>query len=141
MLPISQRQRLMSERRWGTTEMPKGPKGQKRPADVIGNAVRVMRIATGEESESPDRRNQAAVALSKLGASKGGQARAKSMSKAKRVAIAKKAATSRFQTETLPTFLPLASRSNRDSRSAPWSNACGRTLMATSRYRTSTASR
>ncbi|OBQ82375.1 hypothetical protein A9K71_26415 [Mesorhizobium sp. WSM3873] len=26
--------------------MPIGPKGQKRPADVIGNAVRVMRIAT-----------------------------------------------------------------------------------------------
>ena len=31
--------------------MPKGPKGQKRPADVIGNAVKVMRIATGEEQE------------------------------------------------------------------------------------------
>lgn len=31
--------------------MPTGPKGQKRPADVIGNAVRVMRIATGEESD------------------------------------------------------------------------------------------
>ena len=28
--------------------MPKGPQGQKRPADVIGNAVDVMRIATGE---------------------------------------------------------------------------------------------
>lgn len=26
--------------------MPKGPKGEKRPADVIGAAVRVMRIAT-----------------------------------------------------------------------------------------------
>jgi hypothetical protein len=25
--------------------MPKGPQGQKRPADVIGNAVHVMRIA------------------------------------------------------------------------------------------------
>ena len=31
--------------------MPKGPKGQKRPADVIGNAVRVMQIATGEVEE------------------------------------------------------------------------------------------
>jgi hypothetical protein len=29
--------------------MPRGPKGEKRPADVIGNAVKVMRIATGEE--------------------------------------------------------------------------------------------
>ncbi len=28
--------------------MPTGPKGEKRPADVIGNAVKVMRIATGE---------------------------------------------------------------------------------------------
>jgi hypothetical protein len=32
--------------------MPKGPQGQKRPADVIGNAVKVMRIATGEEEEA-----------------------------------------------------------------------------------------
>ena len=28
--------------------MPTGPKGEKRPADVIGNAVKVMRILTGE---------------------------------------------------------------------------------------------
>ena len=28
--------------------MPRGPKGEKRPADVIGNAVRIMRIATGQ---------------------------------------------------------------------------------------------
>jgi hypothetical protein len=27
--------------------MPKGPRGEKRPADVIGNAVHVMQIATG----------------------------------------------------------------------------------------------
>ena len=31
--------------------MPKGPQGQKRPADVIRNIVQVMRIATGEEQE------------------------------------------------------------------------------------------
>jgi hypothetical protein len=31
--------------------MPKGLKGEKRTADVIGNAVSVMRIATGEEPE------------------------------------------------------------------------------------------
>ena len=36
--------------------MPKGPRGEKRPPDVIGNAVKVMRIATGEEAEQPDRR-------------------------------------------------------------------------------------
>ena len=35
--------------------MPRGPKGEKRPADVIGNAVKVMRIATGEiEDEGRD---------------------------------------------------------------------------------------
>ena len=28
--------------------MPRGPQGQKRPADVVGNAVRVMEIATGQ---------------------------------------------------------------------------------------------
>jgi len=34
--------------------MPRGPKGEKGPADVIGNAVHVMRIATGEiEEELP----------------------------------------------------------------------------------------
>lgn len=31
--------------------MPTGPKGQKRPADVIGNAIRVAQIATGEAEE------------------------------------------------------------------------------------------
>ena len=32
-------------------DMPKGPKGQKRPADVIGNAVHVMRVLTGEADD------------------------------------------------------------------------------------------
>jgi hypothetical protein len=32
--------------------MPKGPQGQKRKADVIGNAVLVMKIATGEVAET-----------------------------------------------------------------------------------------
>ena len=56
--------------------MPKGPKGKKHPADVIGNAVKVMRIATGEEIEEPsnDRKDPAAQALGK----KGGRARAES---------------------------------------------------------------
>jgi hypothetical protein len=43
-----------------------------------------------------DKRNPAAVALSKLGASKGGKARAESLSAAKRKAIAKKAAKARW---------------------------------------------
>jgi hypothetical protein len=56
--------------------MPKSPKGHKRPVDVVSNAVLVMKIATGDVEEPPDTRNQAALAMSRLGASKGGQARA-----------------------------------------------------------------
>ena len=55
--------------------MPRGPKGEKRPADGIGNAVHVMRIATGEVEEGTgpdDGKNPAAKALGR----KGGQARA-----------------------------------------------------------------
>ena len=32
--------------------MPTGPDGQKRPADVIANAVHVAKIATGEATEA-----------------------------------------------------------------------------------------
>lgn len=39
--------------------MPRGPKGEKRPADVIGAAVHVMSIATGEETESVTEKNAA----------------------------------------------------------------------------------
>ena len=74
--------------------MPIGPKGEKRPADVIGNAVKVMRIATGEESEELTSvgRNAAAVSLGK----KGGKARAKGMTPERRAEIAKKAAAKRW---------------------------------------------
>jgi len=72
--------------------MPKGPQGQKRSADVIGNAIRVARIATGEEPEEIDRTRSAAA---ELGA-KGGAARAKTMSPEKRAEIAKKAAAKRW---------------------------------------------
>jgi hypothetical protein len=34
--------------------MTRGPKGEKRPADVIGNAVHVMRLATGEAEDQGD---------------------------------------------------------------------------------------
>ena len=56
--------------------MPKGPKGEKRPADVIGNAVYVMKLATGqieEEAKSDDDKNKAAQELGR----KGDAARAK----------------------------------------------------------------
>ena len=57
--------------------MPKGSRGQKRPADVVGNAVKVMRIAVGEEEEEfeDDGKDPAAKALG----AKGGRARAASM--------------------------------------------------------------
>jgi hypothetical protein len=44
--------------------MPRGPKGEKRQADVIGNAIHVMRIATGqiEDTATNDGKNSAAVA-------------------------------------------------------------------------------
>jgi hypothetical protein len=32
--------------------MPKGPQGKKRPADVIGNAVLQIKIATGKATET-----------------------------------------------------------------------------------------
>jgi hypothetical protein len=52
--------------------MPRGPRGKKCPADVIGNAVKVMRIATGEETEERDPVKSAAAELE----SRGGKARA-----------------------------------------------------------------
>ena len=75
--------------------MPKGPQGQRRPADVIGAAVRVMRIAVGEETEDQpvdDGKDPAAKAMGK----KGGMARARALSPEKRAEIAKKAAAKRW---------------------------------------------
>lgn len=75
--------------------MPKGPKGQKRPADVVSNAVRVAKIATGEEEEEfdgSDGKDPAAQAMGR----KGGKARAKKLSSKKRQEIAKKAASTRW---------------------------------------------
>ncbi len=74
--------------------MPKGPKGEKRPADVIGAAVKVMQIATGEIEEDldDDGKNKAAVELGR----KGGAARAKKLTKEQRSEIARKAAAARW---------------------------------------------
>ena len=79
--------------------MPRGPKGEKRPADVIGNAVHVMRIATGEIEDGPpakEPKNPAAVAAGKLGGSKGGRGRAKKLSPRQRSMAARKAAKARW---------------------------------------------
>jgi len=78
--------------------MPRGPKGEKRPADVNARAVMIAKIATGEiedvrptpESEG---KNPAAVALGRMG----GKARASSLSKKRRSEIARKAAMMRWQ--------------------------------------------
>jgi hypothetical protein len=47
--------------------MPRGPKGEKRPADVIGAAVMVGRIATGEIEEGTEPETKAAAALGRRG--------------------------------------------------------------------------
>jgi hypothetical protein len=74
--------------------MPRGPRGEKRPAAVIGNAVKVMRIATGEETqELADFVKSAAAELG----SRGGKARAARMSPERRREIAKKAAAKRWK--------------------------------------------
>jgi len=44
--------------------IPNGPKGEKRPAVVIGNAVKIARIATGEEEEASTGGRQENVAAS-----------------------------------------------------------------------------
>ena len=77
--------------------MPKGPKGQKCPADVIGNAIKVARIATGEEEETltDDGNDKAAVSLRQ----RGGKARANKLSPGRRAEIAKHAAKSRWDKE------------------------------------------
>jgi hypothetical protein len=75
--------------------MPKGPRGEKRPADVIGNAVMVMKIATGEIEETApadDGKDPAAKALG----SRGGKARAEKLSKKQRSEIARKGAKARW---------------------------------------------
>lgn len=72
--------------------MPKGPRGESRPADVIGNAVRVARLATGEETEELTPVSPGA-ALGKLG----GQARARNMTPEARAEQAKKAAVKRWE--------------------------------------------
>ncbi len=74
--------------------MPKGPKGQNRPADVIGTAIKVARIATGEveDDTGDDGKNKAAVERGR----KGGRARAEKMTPEQRSEVARKAAQARW---------------------------------------------
>lgn len=79
--------RLVREER--KTTMPKGPQGQKRPADTIGNAVMIAQIATGEVE---DNKKSGRVNSGKAGA----KARAQNLTSEERSDIAKKAAAKRW---------------------------------------------
>jgi len=79
--------------------VPRGPKGEHRSADVIGAAIKVARIATGEEEDAPpppDGKDPAAVSMGK----RGGAARAAALTHEQRVEIARKAAKGRWGTMT-----------------------------------------
>lgn len=73
--------------------MPKGPRGESRPADLIGCAVAVARIATGEAEDdrfsAPGRQRSGQA---------GGEARAKQLTPQERSAIARQAAEGRWRT-------------------------------------------
>lgn len=75
--------------------MPRGRRGEKRPADVNAHAVIIAKIAAGELEDvtTEDGKNAAAVALGRMG----GKARAAGMSAKRRKEIAKKAAARRWQ--------------------------------------------
>lgn len=75
--------------------MPKGPKGEKRPTDVIG--AEVMRIATGEEEETLEKTDDGKDTAAQSMGRRGGKARAEKLSAKKRSEIAKKAAKSRWK--------------------------------------------
>jgi hypothetical protein len=77
--------------------MPRGPKGERRPADVNARAVMIGKIATGEIDDArptpeSENKNPAAVALGRMG----GKARAAALGKRKRAEIARKAAKARW---------------------------------------------
>ncbi len=73
--------------------MPKGPRGEHRPPDLIGAAVKVARIATGEEQDEREATASAAAQLGKLG----GAARARNLTAEQRAEIARKAAAGRWK--------------------------------------------
>ena len=77
--------------------MPKGPQGQKRPRDVVSNAVKVMRIATGEEEEEEEYEDDGKDPAAKALGAKGGKARAKKLTPEQREEIARLAAQARWR--------------------------------------------
>lgn len=77
--------------------MPKGPKGEKRPGDVIGAAIMVAKIATGEIEESAATEDDGKDPAAKALGAKGGKARAEKMTPERRAEIARKAALNRWK--------------------------------------------
>jgi hypothetical protein len=74
-------------------EMPKGPRGEKRPGDVIGAAIMVAKIATGEAEEELPMEGR------RRGGVTGGKARAEKLDSNQRVEIAKRAAAARWKSK------------------------------------------
>lgn len=71
---------------------------QKPPRETNELASYVLRVTTGEEEKiEPPKKNPHAQALAALGASKGGHARAKTLTKKKRSQIARQAAKARWK--------------------------------------------
>jgi hypothetical protein len=73
--------------------MPKGPRGEKRPADAIGRAIMVAKIATGEIEDNPTAPDKTHHSR---GGKKGGAARAAALTPEQRSEIVKKAAAKRW---------------------------------------------
>jgi hypothetical protein len=78
-------------------------RASKRPRDINQLAKMIVDMSVGNpiaEDVSPIReKNPAAVALGKLGASKGGKARAEKLGREQRKEIAKKAASARWSNQ------------------------------------------
>jgi hypothetical protein len=88
------------------SSMPKRSSKPKRPTDTNQLARSIVDMATGDAPAEEDAteptpedegKNPAAVALGRLGGLKGGKARAESLTKKRRAAIAKKAAKARWK--------------------------------------------
>jgi hypothetical protein len=72
--------------------MARGPKGEKRPGDVIGAAIMVSRIATGEIEEPAGKAPNRAK-----GGRKGAKVRARVFTPEQRSEIARAAASARWK--------------------------------------------
>jgi hypothetical protein len=73
--------------------MPEGPRGERRPADAIGRAVMIAKIATGEIEDEREELSSAAAELGR----KGGKARAEKLSPERKAEIARRAAEKRWK--------------------------------------------